>query len=99
MYLGVKAVVAKSIERIHQANLCNFGILPLIFERESDYDKLKEGDELVIKGARDCVESGKFELFDVTENISIPLTLFASPFQKEMLLAGGRLNLLKESGK
>lgn len=99
MYLGVKAVVAKSIERIHQANLCNFGILPLIFERESDYDKLKEGDELVIKSARDCVESGKFELFDVTENISIPLTLFASPFQKEMLLAGGRLNLLKESGK
>jgi len=99
MYLGIKAVIAKSIERIHQANLCNFGILPLIFENEADYDKLEEGDELELNGAEESVKEGRFTLIDKTKSISIPLSLFASPFQKEMLLAGGRLNLLKESGR
>jgi aconitase (EC 4.2.1.3) len=46
MYLGVKAVIAKSFARIHFANLINFGILPLIFENPSDYDKIGQGDEL-----------------------------------------------------
>ncbi len=46
MYLGVKAVIAKSFARIHFANLINFGILPLIFENPSDYDKIEQGDEL-----------------------------------------------------
>ena len=47
MYLGVKAVIAKSFARIHFANLINFGILPLIFENPADYDKIKQGDELI----------------------------------------------------
>ncbi len=46
MYLGVKAVIAKSFARIHFANLINFGILPLTFENPSDYDKIEQGDEL-----------------------------------------------------
>ena len=46
MYLGVKAVIAKSFARIHFANLINFGILPLTFENSADYDKIEQGDEL-----------------------------------------------------
>ena len=99
MYLGVKAVVAVSIERIHQANLCNFGILPLLFENAEDYKKLDQGDELELDGCFSSIESGKFTLFDRTKNISVPLKLFASDVQKKMLLAGGRLNEIKEALK
>ncbi len=99
MYLGVKAVVAVSIERIHQANLCNFGILPLLFENPEDYSRLDQGDELELDGCFKSLESGKFTLIDRTKNISVPLVLFASDVQKKMLLAGGRLNEIKEALK
>ncbi len=99
MYLGVKAVIAKSIERIHQANLCNFGILPLLFKNESDYDLLSEGDTLLLKGVLDSTEKGEFTLLDETKGIEIPLTLFASEAQKKMLLKGGRLNQIREEMK
>ena len=46
MYLGVKAVIAKSFERIHAANLVNFGILPLVFEKPDDYDRIEQGDRI-----------------------------------------------------
>ncbi len=97
MYLGVKAVVALSIERIHQANLCNFGILPLLFERAEDYSLVEEGDELELDSVFSSLESSSFTLIDKTKNIRIPLRLFASSEQKKMLLAGGRLNEIKEA--
>lgn len=97
MYLGVKAVVAVSIERIHQANLCNFGILPLLFENEEDYCRIEEGDELELDAVLSSLESGSFSLIDRTKGITIPLTLFASEAQKRMLIAGGRLNEIKEA--
>lgn len=97
MYLGVKAVVALSIERIHQANLCNFGILPLLFERAEDYSLLEEGDELELDTVLPSLESGSFRLVDRTKGITIPLTLFASEAQKRMLLSGGRLNEIREA--
>ena len=99
MYLGVKAVIAKSIERIHQANLCNFGILPLLFVNEDDYLKIDEGDKLSIKDIFTSLESGEFMLSDETKNLQIPLKLFASTVQKEMLKAGGRLNQIKKEEK
>ena len=99
MYLGIKAVIAKSIERIHQANLCNFGILPLLFENESDYDKLSKGDDLYLASGKDAIENGHLVLIDKTKGVAIPLNLFASESQKEMLLAGGRLNVFKENGR
>jgi len=43
MYLGVKAVIAKSVERIHAANLVNFGIISAVFKNVSDYDKIRAG--------------------------------------------------------
>lgn len=97
MYLGVKAVVALSIERIHQANLCNFGILPLLFEKAEDYNLVEEGDELELEGVLSSLESGSFSLIDRTKGITIPLTLFASEAQKRMLLSGGRLNEIREA--
>ena len=95
MYLGVKAVIAKSIERIHQANLCNFGILPLLFDNPDDYELIKEGDKLEISDIYSSLEKGKFILKDLTANKDIPLTLFAQDAQKKTLLSGGRLNEIK----
>ena len=95
MYLGVKAVVAVSIERIHQANLCNFGILPLLFENPEDYQLLQQGDELEISDVYSSLEKGKFTLHDITTGKDIPLVLFAQDAQKKTLLCGGRLNEIK----
>ena len=95
MYLGIKAVCAVSIERIHQANLCNFGILPLLFQSEKDYESIDEGDELELLDTHSSLKEGHFILHDITKNMEIPLTLMATEEQKKMLLAGGRLNEVK----
>ena len=58
MYLGLKAVLAKSFARIHATNLVNFGILPLLFENEGDYDRVEQGDELEIAGVREAIQQG-----------------------------------------
>ena len=95
MYLGIRAVCAVSIERIHQANLCNFGILPLLFEDEDDYASIDQGDELELLDPRSSTASGSFILRDITKGKDIPMKLFASEDQKKTLLAGGRLNEVK----
>ncbi len=93
MYLGVKAVVAKSFERIHTANLINFGILPLLFADEADYDKLNAGDELVIPEARaKLAQNEPLTLRNVTQNVDIPLVYHLSDRQRNIILAGGMLN-------
>ena len=92
MYLGVKAVLALSIERIHQANLCNFGILPLIFRNEEDYGRISQGDELAVADVLQSIDRGSFVVEDRTAGFSIEMDLFASEEQKRMLKAGGRLN-------
>ena len=96
MYLGIRAVCAVSIERIHQANLCNFGILPLIFRSEEDYSRIDQGDELELLSPKEALKTGEFILRDVTKNIDIPMDLFASEDQKKILLAGGRLNEVRK---
>jgi aconitate hydratase len=58
MYLGVKAVIAKSFERIHCANLINFGILPLTFSNPGDYEKIQKGDPLEIDGILKALDDG-----------------------------------------
>ena len=55
MYLGVRAVIAKSIARIHKGNLVNHGIIPMIFEDPDDYDRIEKGDELEVNGDRKSV--------------------------------------------
>jgi aconitate hydratase len=93
MFLGVKAVVAKSFERIHEANLVNFGIVPLVFARAADYDRIKAGDRLRLPGIRRAIAEDKpLVLRDETAGADIPLKLAVSKRQAEMLLAGGLLN-------
>ncbi|MBQ7729887.1 MAG: aconitate hydratase, partial [Spirochaetales bacterium] len=98
MHLGVKAVMALSIERIHQANLCNFGILPLTFKDPADYECLDQGDRLVIENAVSQVKAGgDIEVKDLTSGKLFKMKLDVSALQRKMLLAGGRLNQIKES--
>jgi aconitate hydratase len=95
MYLGVKMVVAKSFERIHTANLFNFGIVPAVFRDPVDYDKIKQGDELALQDIHDGIESGVLVVHDLTQKVSIRVLVQASERQKAILLAGGLINATK----
>lgn len=100
LYLGVKAVIAKSFARIHVANLINFGIVPMTFENPDDYDKISEGDELVIPGFAEAVAGADtVVLEDRTNGAKISLRLAFTPRQREILSAGGLLNYTKTNGK
>ncbi len=99
MYLGVKAVVAKSFERIHAANLINFGILPLTFVDEADYEKLNAGDRVTIPQVRESLEQGApLVLLDQSSAQEIPLQCSFSERQRQILLAGGLLNEVVKHG-
>ena len=103
--LGIKAVIAKSFARIHAANLVNAGILPLIFENESDYDLIQQDDSLVLTDIHAGLKENRliakvmrrteYGLADgsaaLTEVAEIPLTMQLADRQKAMLLAGGLL--------
>jgi len=94
MYLGVRAVIAKSLERIHAANLINFGILPLTFLNESNYDDIEQGDELEIVGAGNAVREGtNLTVYNKTKDQSFEVHCRLSSRQKQMILAGGALNI------
>jgi aconitate hydratase len=96
MYLGIKAVIAKSFARIHWANLVNFGILPLLFENEADYDRLKQDDQLEITGVREAVGAGKFlRVKNVTQGFEFPVKYNLSERQRQIMLAGGLLNFVR----
>lgn len=95
VYLGIKGVIAKSFARIHKNNLINNGILPMVFENEADYDRISLGDDLAIENAREQVNSGKVVLKNKTKNEEYPLLIEVSERQKEMLQAGGLINLMR----
>jgi len=97
LYLGIKAVVAKSFARIHMANLINFGIIPLTFKNPDDFEKIAEGDDIEILGFADGI-AGKEELTlkDNTNGAEVTLVLAATTRQREILLAGGLLNYTKD---
>ncbi|HTZ41490.1 MAG TPA: aconitate hydratase [Syntrophales bacterium] len=99
MYLGVKAVIAKSFERIHTANLINFGILPLHFENESEYNLLDQGDSLEIPNVRQALLLNKpLTVSNLTKGRSFSVLYALSERQRKILLAGGALNLVKRKG-
>ncbi len=96
LYLGIKAVVAKSFARIHVANLINFGIVPMTLANPDDYDNFSEGDTLEIQGfAAAVAEKNEAILVNKTTGATAKLCLNFSPRQREMLLAGGCLNYTK----
>ena len=96
MYLGVKAVVAKSFARIHTANLINAGILPLTFVNENDYDELNQDDDLVLTDVFASLESGEFTLLDQTNGKEYKLKGQFTARQKGILKAGSMLAYTKE---
>ncbi|MBS1242946.1 MAG: putative Aconitate hydratase [Nitrospirae bacterium] len=96
MFLGVRAVIAKSFERIHAANLINFGILPLTFANEPDYAVLGAGSDIEIAGILTALRTGSdLSLIDRTSKKRIQLKYSLSARQREILLAGGMLNFTR----
>ena len=97
MYLGVKVLIAISIERIHAANLVNFGIVPFTFADPADYDKIAEGDSIVIEGLREKLEKGEYPVdvkavsADGKETV-IKVNAKLTAEDVKIILAGGRLN-------
>lgn len=101
MYLGVKAVITKSFARIHRANLVNFGILPLNFTNEADYDGINQGDNLEIPGIREALQQGQEELTvkNLTQGTTFQVKHNLSSRQAEIILAGGLLNYTRQNAK
>jgi aconitate hydratase len=95
LYLGIKAVIAKSFARIHRDNLINSGILPLVFENESDYDTIDMTDELAIENAKAQIENEKITVKNLTKNTEFTVILSITDRQRTFLKAGGVLNSLK----
>lgn len=100
LYLGIRAVAAKSFARIHQANLINNGILPLTFADESDYDRIDQMDELSLPGVREAVAAGKdeLELRNETKKESYRVLLPLTERQRGMILSGGLINYIRTRG-
>lgn len=96
-YLGVRAKIAKSFARIHMANLCNFGILPLVLKDPADYDLFARGGKVVFPGVRDRVARGDVEIPVEVNGRTVTTLLNVSPRQRKALLAGSVMNLVRES--
>lgn len=101
-YLGVGFILAKSFARIHRDNLVNYGIMPLTFADEADYESLEQGQRLVLDDARSAVELGATSVTveETTADLTIRATVELSDRQRQILLAGGLLRYVgQESAK
>jgi len=99
LYLGIRAVAAKSFARIHQANLINNGILPLTFRDEADYDRIDQGDELSLPDVRSKVAAGEEELIlkNESKGEEYRMELKLTERQKGMILFGGLINYIRSN--
>lgn len=96
MYLGIKAIIVKSFARIHRANLINFGILPLTFINESDYDAIDETDILKMENLTDIQPDTPITVYNVTKGTSFSVAHNLTPLDIETVKVGGTLNLIKQ---
>jgi len=93
MYLGIKAVIAKSFARIHRANLVNFGIMPFTFENENDYNLIDQGDTIELPDIKNRLKSGgKIVVNNLTKNKEINIRHTLTAREIDILCAGGLLN-------
>ena len=93
----MKAVVVKSFARIHKANLINSGILPLVFAEPADYDDIDQGDVLVMPNVREEIAAGgDVTMVNKSKDRTYKLSCECSARQREMLLYGGLINMMKE---
>ena len=96
-YLGLRVVIAKGFARIHGQNLVNFGILPLVLEREPDYEGIEQGDRLAIKGLVGQIQSGRqVSVENITRQRRFATHHDLSPRQIDILLRGGLINWVRE---
>ncbi len=91
LYLGVRAVVAKSFARIHTANLINNGILPLTFKNASDYDLVKEGDMIKLNSIHNGLKTGVVKA--TVGNHEVDLEVNLSERGREIMMRGGVLRV------
>lgn len=96
LYLGIRGVIAKSFARIHKANLINSGIIPMEFENSSDYDMIEQEDELILENLFNGIEFGRIKIINKTKNHEFYVKAMFIEKEKEMILAGGKLNSIKE---
>lgn len=97
MYLGIKAVIAKSFARIHRANLVNFGIIPFTFVNEADYNNIDEMDELKITGLMDMKENTPVTVQNVTKGSTFQVDHNLTQLDIDTIKAGGTLNLIRQN--
>lgn len=99
-YLGLRLALAKGFARIHHQNLVNFGVIPLTFKDQADYDALEQGDILHAEGIRETLEAGESALMVEVEgkDLRIPAEFNLSAREREVLLAGGVTNWIREKG-
>ena len=99
MYLGVKAVIAKGIARIHKGNLVNHGVVPLLFENPADYDEIDQMDELEIEHFPEQLRSKEVVVKNVTKGTVFKTVLDVTDSEQEAVLCGGQLRYLKHQLK
>ena len=93
MYVGIKAILAKSYARIHRSNLINFGILPLLFKDQEEFNKIQQGDQIRIKDIREKITKGGFlEIENVTQQRVFEVSHGLNHWESEVVLDGGLLN-------
>ncbi len=97
LYLGIKAVLAKSFARIHMQNLVNFGLLPLTFADEADYDDIQPGDRLIIEDLRVSLPANTVQARNVRSGKIYSVKHALSGRQIEILLAGGLLKYVEKN--
>ncbi|MDE2028076.1 MAG: aconitate hydratase [Candidatus Omnitrophica bacterium] len=99
-YLGLRAVIAKSFARIHWQNLINFGILPLVFKDPQDYEKVRLNDTLRLDNVRQSLEAGRaLQVVNLSQNQRYPVEHVMSDRQKDMVLRGGLINIVRREGQ
>ncbi len=99
MFLGVRAVLARSIERIHMANLINFGIVPLMFRNGEDYDAIRAGDELEVPDTQQALRLSEFVMFNRTRGSEFVVYHNLTPRQVEIVLMGGLGNYASQQNR
>lgn len=95
LYLGVRAVIAKSFARIHKANLINNGIIPMDFKNEVDYDKIDVLDDLKMEGIQNALLTGTVKVKNLTKGTEFEAIVELTEKEIQVIRAGGRLNYVK----
>lgn len=93
MYLGIKAVLVKSISRIHRKNLINHGVIPLLFKNKNDYDYIEIYDQVIIDDYFQKIDKNQFTI--VINNMKIEVLNDLSPYEKNIVKSGGLINMIK----